>query len=70
MNPNERLEQIAENLFDGDLQRALQDIEGVENDLPVYRTMNTPIWKIQSAKNEIKRLRDWIAEEQKNNRRD
>jgi hypothetical protein len=45
----------------------LTALKGVEGDLPVYQHMGTPVWKIQEAKQEIKRIRAWIKEELENN---
>ncbi len=44
-------------------QMALEQLQGLEYDLPVYRRLGTPVWKIEDVKKEIARIRAWIESE-------
>lgn len=60
----ERIKEIDAGLtLDGDYEYELAALNGIENDIPVYRHCGTPVWEIQQAKEEIARIRAWIADE-------
>ena len=46
----------------------LNALSGTESDLPVYRYMGTPVYKIVQAKEDIARIRAWILAEIEHNK--
>jgi len=64
LGPDKRIQAIEDNLvLKGDYTEELKYLTAVENDLPSYRTLGTPVWKIQEAKENIARIREWINQE-------
>lgn len=60
----DRIQSLSDSIaLSGDYEYELLALQGIENDLPVYRHLGTPVWKIQQAKKEIAELREWIKEE-------
>lgn len=60
----ERIHEIDAGLTLGDDYKfELAALDGVENDIQVYHRLGTPAWKTLQAREEITRLRTWIAEE-------
>lgn len=60
----ERIQNVRDGIsLGGNYDYELQELLGIEGDLPVYRHMGAPIWKIQQAKKEIAEIREWIRQE-------
>ena len=47
----------------GDYRDELEALDVIEQEIPVYRHLGTPVWEAQEAKAEIARVRAWIHEE-------
>jgi hypothetical protein len=60
----ERIQNLEDGItLGGDFEYELHELQSIEGDIPVYRHMNTPVWKIQEAKQKISEIRHWIKEE-------
>ena len=60
------IQEVAEGIdLAGNYTRELEDLDGLENNMRVLRTMNAPIWKCKDAMKEITIIREWIKAELK-----
>lgn len=49
-----------------DYSQELEILEVIEQEIPVYRHLGTPVWKAEEAKERIKKVREWITQELSN----
>ncbi len=60
----QRIQSIESGLtLDGDYQDELAALKVIEQEIPTYRRLGTPVWKAQQAKEDIDRIRTWIYDE-------
>lgn len=60
----QRIQGVEDGLtLEGDYRDELRALDGIEQDIPVYRYLGTPVWAAQQAREEIARVRAWIREE-------
>lgn len=60
----ERVQSLESQLtLNGNYEYELQELSAIEQEIPVYRRLGTPLWKTERAKEEITRIREWIAQE-------
>lgn len=60
----QRIQGIEDGLMlDSDYKDELNALNTIEQEIPVYRRLGTPVWKAQEAREEIARVRAWIYEE-------
>lgn len=58
------IQSIEDNLtLDSDYEYELTVLNGIEGDLPVYRSLGTPLWKRQEAQEKINSIKQWIKAE-------
>lgn len=60
----QRIQDIEDGLtLEGDYKDELDALDVIEQEIPVYRRLGTPVRKAQEAREEIARVRTWIREE-------
>jgi hypothetical protein len=60
----QRIQGVEDGLtLEGDYTDELDALNVIEQDIPVYRHLGTPVWAAQQAKEEIARIRTWIRDE-------
>lgn len=63
-NAEHRIQSISDNMtIKSDYSEELDKLNGIESDLSVMRFYGAPAWRVSDAKNEIKRIKNWISEE-------
>ena len=63
-NIKKAIEELESNLtLKSDYTEELEQLSQYEGDLPVLRSLGTPVWKIQEAREHINRIREWIKQE-------
>ena len=60
----ERVQSVEDNLtLNSNYEYELLELKAIESDIPVYRYMNVPVWKVQEARERITQIREWIKQE-------
>lgn len=60
----QRIQSIEDNLtLKDDYNAELDALNVIEQEIPVYRRLGTPVWAAQQAREEIARVRAWIRGE-------
>lgn len=63
----QRIQSIENGLtLDGNYQAELDELNVIEQEIPTYRFLGTPVWKVLQVKEDIERIRTWIREELEN----
>jgi chaperonin cofactor prefoldin len=66
----ERIQALEDGItLDGDYEYEQHELQAIEEDIPVYRRLGTPVWKTQEAKQKISEIREWIMKELENRAR-
>ena len=60
----QRIQRVEDGITLGsNFKNELDELNVIEQEIPVYRHLGTPVWKAQEAREEIARVRTWIREE-------
>lgn len=43
--------------------KELEELQQIESDMSVFRSMGVPVWKCVNLREEINQIRNWIKEE-------
>lgn len=60
----DRIQDVEDNItLKDNYDNELEYLIVIEQEIPVYRRLGTPVWKAEEAKERIKNVREWIAQE-------
>jgi hypothetical protein len=60
----DRIQDVEDNLtLKDNYNNELEYLMVIEQEIPVYRRLGTPVWKAEEAKARIKHIRGWIDQE-------
>lgn len=63
-NLQKAVQAIADNMtLKSDYSEELEQLDAIEGDIAVFRTLGTPVWKCVTLRKQIQEIRDWIKEE-------